>query len=72
VATLSLPTFDVFEDICQENNGDSELSQLHDAIRGGAKPEQWSVVDGLILFKGRIFIAPSSGLLPTILRKYFA
>jgi hypothetical protein len=34
---------------------------------GGAKPQQWSIVDGLILFKGRIFISPSSGLLPAIL-----
>ena len=28
---------------------------------------QWSVVDGLILFKGRIFVSPSSDLLLSIL-----
>ena len=67
LAALSLPTFSLFEEVHQEINGDSDLSQLRDAIRGGAKPEQWSMKDGLILFRGRIFIAPSSGLLPTIL-----
>jgi len=28
---------------------------------------QWSIVDGLILFKVRIFVSPSSELLPSIL-----
>jgi hypothetical protein len=35
---------------------------LRDAIRGGAKPAVWSVVDGLILFKGRVHIQASSSL----------
>ena len=36
---LSAPQFSLFDDIRQEINGDIVLSQLHDAIRGGAKPE---------------------------------
>jgi transposase InsO family protein len=56
---LSAPQFSLFDDIRQEINGDTALSQLRDAIRGGAKDGQWSVVDGL-LFKGRVYVAASS------------
>jgi hypothetical protein len=57
---LSAPQFLLFDDIWQEINGDTALSQLQDTIRGGAKSEQWSVVDGLILFKGHVYVAASS------------
>ena len=57
----------MFDQLRQEINGNSNLSALRDAIRGGVKPVQWSVVDGLILFKGRIFVLPSSDLLLSIL-----
>jgi len=67
LAALSGPTFTVFGQVRQEINGDADLSLLRDAVRGGVKPVQWSVVDGLILFKGRVFISGSSGLLSTIL-----
>jgi len=67
LAALSGTTFAVFNQVRQEINGDYALSALHDAIRGGAKPVQWSVVDSLILFKGRIYISASSSLLPSIL-----
>ena len=65
--SLSAPQFAIFVDIRQEINADSVLSQLRDAIRGGAKPAAWTVVDCLILFKGRIFVAASSALLLSIL-----
>lgn len=64
--TISRPTFAIFDEIRQEINGDADLSQLRDAVRGGAKPPQWSVRDDLLLFKGRIFIASTSGLVPSI------
>jgi hypothetical protein len=64
---LSAPQFSLFDDVRQEINGDVELSQLRDAIRGGTKPETRRVVDGLILFKGRVFISAHSGLRQAIL-----
>jgi hypothetical protein len=54
--------FALFDDIRQEINGDTTFSSLRDAIRGGTKPAVWSVVDGLILFKGRVFIGSSPAL----------
>jgi hypothetical protein len=65
--SLSAPQFALFDDIRQEINGDAALSQLRDAIRGGAKGDQWSVVDGLILFKGRVYVAASSSSCHAIL-----
>jgi hypothetical protein len=64
---LSAPQFSLFEEVRQEINGSVHLSALRDAIRGGAKPAAWSVVDGLILFNGRVFIDSSSSLGPMIL-----
>jgi hypothetical protein len=60
LGALSGPQFSLFNDIREEINGEVTLSQLRDAIRGGAKSAAWSVVDGLILFKGRVYVAPSS------------
>jgi len=52
---ISGPQFALFDEVRQEINGDSSLSELRDAIRGGAKSEAWSVVDGLILYNGRVY-----------------
>jgi len=64
---LSAPRFSLFDDIRRDINGDVALSQLRDAIRGGAKPAPWSVVDGLILFKGRVYVAATSSARQAIL-----
>jgi hypothetical protein len=62
LCALYAPLFALFDDVCQEINGDVQLSLPRDAIRGGAKPAIWSVVDGLILFKGRVHNSTSSSL----------
>jgi hypothetical protein len=64
---LSAPHFSLFNDLRHEINRDTTLSQLRDAIRGGAKPSAWSVVDGLILFQGRVYVAGSSAMRQPIL-----
>jgi hypothetical protein len=64
---LSASQFSLFDDIRREINGDTELSILRDCIRGGAKPAQWSVVDRLILFKGRVYMPATSSSRQAIL-----
>jgi hypothetical protein len=64
---LSAPQFSLFDEIRQEINVDSDLSTLQDAIRGGAKPANWTVVDGLIIYNGRVSIGPSSPSKPALL-----
>jgi hypothetical protein len=66
-SALSAPQFQLFDDLRQEINGDVELSQLRDAIRGGAKATSWSVVDGLIMYNGRVYVSPSSASRAAIL-----
>jgi hypothetical protein len=65
---LSAPHFALFDDLRHEINGNVELSQLRDAIRGGAKAAAWSVVDGLILFISRVYISSASVSRPAILQ----
>ena len=60
LSALSAPQFSLFDEIRREINDDTELFLLRDAIRGGAKLASWSVVNGLIHFKGRVFIAATS------------
>jgi hypothetical protein len=67
LSALMAPQFTLFNDIRQEINGDTTLSSMWDAIRGGAKPAAWFVVDGLFLFKGRVVIGSSSSTRHTIL-----
>jgi len=46
VLAISMPTFALYDEIRQEIVGDTVLSQLQDAVRGGAKPPngQWRMV----------------------------
>jgi hypothetical protein len=67
LAALSAPQFSLFYDLRQEINSDTTLSSLRDEIRGDIKSEQWSVKDGLILFKGRVYVAGSSAARQSIL-----
>lgn len=67
LAVLSSPQFSIFNDTHQEINGDDALSQLRNAIRGATKPAPWTVVDGLVIFKGRVYVLASSGLRQAIL-----
>lgn len=60
ISALSAPQFSLFNDIRQEINRDDSLSQLRDAIRRGAQAAPWVVVDDLIIFKGRVYVAASS------------
>lgn len=64
---LSLPQFALFDDVRHKINADTSLSRLRDEIRGGHKPALWSVVDGLIMFNGRVYLAPNSALRSTVL-----
>lgn len=67
LCALSVPQFQLFDDVCQEINADVALSLLRDAVHGCAKPASWSVVDRLILFKGRVYIVLSSALRQAVL-----
>jgi hypothetical protein len=41
---------------------------LHGEIASGARPSPLSVIEGMVLFRGRLYIPPTSPLLQEILR----
>jgi hypothetical protein len=41
---------------------------MHAEITSGTRPATWTIVDGMVLFGGRLYIPPASPLLSEILR----
>jgi hypothetical protein len=67
VAALSDPAFAIFDALRVEATSSTELQQLRDEVTSGARGEQWHVVDGLIMHKGRVYMPLQSPSLPEIL-----
>ncbi|WVZ58041.1 hypothetical protein U9M48_008353 [Paspalum notatum var. saurae] len=61
------PAFDVFDDLRQAANSHPELVALRDQILDGSKREPWSVIDGVVLFKGRTYLPADSPILQAVL-----
>jgi hypothetical protein len=65
---LSGPRFDFVDRLRQAQLDDPALVELHAEIAAGNRPVPWTVVDGMVLFGGRLYILPTSPLLPEILQ----
>ncbi|WVZ53447.1 hypothetical protein U9M48_004387 [Paspalum notatum var. saurae] len=61
------PAFDMFEDLRRATATHPALVVLRDQILDGSRGEPWSVVDGVLLFKGRAYLSPDSPILLEIL-----
>jgi hypothetical protein len=57
---LSRPSFDLFDELCTELATDTELRALRDEVLTSNRGEQWKVVDGLIVMRGKIYVLASS------------
>ena len=68
LATMSMPTFALYDDLRQELAQDTELRARRDAVVAGNHDGDWSVCDGLIIYDGRVFVPPTSAVLPDILQ----
>ena len=68
LATMSMPTFALYDDLRQELAQDTELRARRDAVVAGNHDGDWSVRDGLIIYDGRVFVPPTSAVLPDILQ----
>jgi hypothetical protein len=64
---ISFPHADILEDIRKETETLPDLLQLRKNIEQGKLGPKWSIHDGLIFFKERIHMLPTSSLIPTIL-----
>ncbi|XP_039855366.1 uncharacterized protein LOC120713480 [Panicum virgatum] len=67
ILAMSAPRFDFIERLRQAQHMEPALVALRDEITAGQRPAPWSIIDGLVAYEGRLYIAPSSALLPEII-----
>jgi hypothetical protein len=64
---LSFLTFELYNELRDELSHLEEATQLREKIKKGEVAAGWTVLDGLLIHSGRIFIPTASALWPTIL-----
>jgi hypothetical protein len=64
---LSIPSFQLFDDIRDEFDKDPDLQALKNEVQADSKGDQWNVLDGLITVKGKIYVPASSPTRLTLL-----
>jgi hypothetical protein len=64
---LSIPSFQLFDDIRDEFDKDPDLQALKNEVQADSKGDQWKVLDGLITVKGKIYVLASSPTRLTLL-----
>jgi hypothetical protein len=67
VLLLSTQTFQFFDDFRKETTTHPDVIKIKQQIEQGTALPVWSVVDDLVLYKGRIFVPSSSEFWPQIL-----
>jgi hypothetical protein len=67
VQAISTSTFVLFNQLWVELQQNSEAVALHNQLVAGTAPKDWSLVDDLVLFKGKIFIPEACTLWPELL-----
>lgn len=60
--TLLAPAFDVFDTLRAEQATDKQVATIRKQLDDGSATSGWQIVDGLLLFKGRVFIPDESPL----------
>ncbi|XP_014660510.1 uncharacterized protein LOC105914201 [Setaria italica] len=67
VLAISAPRFDFVERLRQAQAADPTLVAIHDEIRAGTRGEPWKVVDGVLQFRGRLYLPPASPFVQEII-----
>lgn len=65
--TVSFPQVEILKAIRREIEASLELSQLQQRILQGELGSDWIAQDGLIFFKGRLYLLPTSPIIPTLI-----
>jgi hypothetical protein len=66
-AHLSSPAFDLYDEFHSEAEGLPEIVELKEDIAQGTTFAAWSLVDGLLLHDGHVFVPVTSALWPKLL-----
>lgn len=64
---ISCPHWDLLAEIRTEQQGSEEVQLLINKVQEGASSQSWAVEDGLLLYKGRIFLPKLSPLIDRII-----
>lgn len=64
---ISCPCWDLLAEIRTEQQGSEEVQLLINKVQEGAFSQSWAVQDGLLLYKGRIFLPKLSPLIDRII-----
>ena len=68
LAALSAPSFALYDDIRSEVAANPDMLHVHNQILAGELQAPWHLDHGLILHGSRVYLAPSSNKLQTILK----
>ena len=68
LAAVSIPTFQLFEDLRSELAASPELQTLCTDVEAGARGVDWVLHDGLLIYKGKVFVPSTSPLLDVVLQ----
>jgi len=66
ILAISGPRFDFIDRLRQAQDVDPALVALRDEINAGQRGAPWTVVDNMIAYAGRLYVAPASALLPEL------
>jgi hypothetical protein len=66
---LSLPEFELYDQFRREVASLLEIITKRTEIQEGTAGPDWTIIDDIILFKGRIFLPPSSNLWAPVLQQ---
>ncbi|WVZ92949.1 LOW QUALITY PROTEIN: hypothetical protein U9M48_038979, partial [Paspalum notatum var. saurae] len=61
------PMFDIIDDLRRAASGDLVLVSMSEQVAAGTLGKPWSLVDGVMLYDGKLYLPPDSDLLRTIL-----
>lgn len=64
---ISSPSFAVFDDLRKELANNSAFQSICDQVLAGTTKPAWSLVEGLLLYEGRVFVPANSLLWPQLL-----
>jgi len=67
VHALSVPSFTLYDDFRKEAESLPEIITAKELIANGKSTAAWSIVDGLVLHNGHVFVPSSSSLWPQLL-----
>lgn len=62
LAAISSPSFELFAALRQELLSNAAAQDIRAKLQEGSAPEGWTDVDGLLLFRGRVFVPDDSSL----------